>query len=106
MVRSVTAVCLPRFSSSRASWVGVDESGVGDDVRRGGRRDDFAFLAQALLAGRGDRRLRVDVGFFYEGTMFVPELEAAAFPCSLASWSEVTPISNESSGTFLRPSGD
>ena len=100
MVAQVTADVPTAIEQVRASYIQVDDPAVADDVRsRAAAGDDFTFLAQQFSLDRVTGEFGGDLGFFYEGALLVPELEAAAFALQPGELSEVIAVGNESGGT-------
>lgn len=95
IVERVTADVPTTSEQVRASYIQLDDAALAQDVRnRAAAGDDFAFLAQQNSVDRVTGELGGDLGFFSQGALLVPEVEAAAFALQPGEISEVISVAN------------
>lgn len=95
MVARVTAGVPTTSEQVRARYIQLDDAALADEVRnRAAAGDDFAFLAQQNSVDRVTGELGGDLGFFGQGALLVPELEAAAFALQPGEISDVIAVAN------------
>jgi parvulin-like peptidyl-prolyl isomerase len=95
VVARVTADVPTTSEQVRASYIQLDDATLAAEVQaRAVAGDDFAFLAQQNSVDRVTGELGGDLGFFGQGALLVPEIEAAAFALQPGEISEVISVAN------------
>lgn len=93
VVARVTADVPTTSEQVRARYIQLDDGALAEDVHnRALAGDDFAFLAQQNSVDRVTGELGGDLGFFGQGALLVPEVEAAAFALQPSEISEVITV--------------
>jgi parvulin-like peptidyl-prolyl isomerase len=95
VVARVTADVPTTSEQVRARYIQLDDATLAAEVQaRAVAGDDFAFLAQQNSVDRVTGELGGDLGFFGQGALLVPEIEAAAFALQPGEISEVISVAN------------
>lgn len=95
VVDRVTADVPTTSEQVRARYIQLDDGALAEEVRnRALAGDDFGFLAQQNSVDRVTGELGGDLGFFGQGALLVPEVEAAAFALQPGEISDVVAVAN------------
>ncbi len=100
MVARVTADVPTTSEQVRARYIQLDDAALAEEVRnRAVAGDDFGFLAQQNSVDRVTGELGGDLGFFGQGALLVPEVEAAALALQPGEISDVIAVPNANGTT-------
>ena len=101
IVNQVTAAVPTTIEQVHASYVQVDDAALAQELLnqlRGGT--PMAQIAQQHSIDRMTGENGGDLGWFTRGTLFVPQLEEAAFALEVGAFSEVVAVSDENGSKF------